>query len=289
MKHDQAEILRLKMLQSQGKLAKSIAIVSGKGGVGKSNFSTNFAYALLAKGRKVLIIDMDIGMGNIHILLGMATQYSLKDYLTAEQDINEVINRSPEGLDFISGGSGLDTVLDWSTSMFERLITAFEQLQKEYDFILFDMGAGATKSAIELLVAIDEIIVISTIEPTSITDAYSMMKFICMRDPDKLFNIVGNRVSKLDDGNDAVTRLQFAMRKFLQKETTILGILPEDSVVHQAVLRQKPYLHLYPTAPISKRMMEIAEVYVHTGTEEKMKPETRFLDKLKNMFTKGRG
>ena len=285
---DQAETLRLKMLESQGKLSRSLAIVSGKGGVGKSNFSTNFAYALLSKGKKVLIIDMDIGMGNIHILLGMATQSSLKDYLVGEQGIDAVINQSPEGLDFISGGSGLDTVLDWSDNMFARLITAFEQLQKEYDFILFDMGAGATRSAIELLVAIDEIIVISTTEPTSITDAYSMMKFICMRDPDKTFNIVGNRVSKHDDGNGAVTRLQFAMKKFLQKETKILGLLPEDPVVHRAVIRQKPYLHLYPSAPISKRMMELADSFIHTGTGAAKEDETRFLHKLKNMFTRGR-
>ena len=99
--------------------------------------------------------------------------------------------------------------------MFNRLILAFEQLQKDYDFILFDMGAGATQRSIELILAVDEIIVISTTEPTSITDAYSMMKFICLQDPDKTFHIVSNRVSKGDDGNDAVTRLQFAMRKFL--------------------------------------------------------------------------
>lgn len=286
--HDQAETLRLRMLESQRELSRSIAIVSGKGGVGKSNFSTNFAYALVSKGKKVIIIDMDIGMGNIHILLGMTPRSSLKDYLVGGQGMEEVINTTSEGLDFISGGSGLDAVLDWTENMFERLITAFEQLQNEYDIILFDMGAGATRSAIELLVAIDEIIVISTTEPTSITDAYSMMKFICIRDRDKIFNIVSNRVSKYDDGNSAVDRLQFAMRKFMQKETTILGTLPEDPVVHKAVLRQKPYLLLYPSAPISKGMMEIATRYLHKESETDRKETLGFLGKLKSMFTKGR-
>ena len=285
---DQAETLRLRMLESQKKVSRSIAIVSGKGGVGKSNFSTNFAYALHSKGKKVIIIDMDIGMGNIHILLGMTPRNSLKDYLVGGRELEGVINSTPEGLDFISGGSGLDAVLDWSESMFDRLITAFEQLQKEYDIILFDMGAGATRSAIEILVAIDEIIVISTTEPTSITDAYSMMKFICIRDRDKIFNIVSNRVSKYDDGNNAVDRLQFAMRKFMQKETTILGTLPEDPVVHKAVLRQKPYLLLYPSSPISKGMMEIATRYLHKESETDRKETIGFLGKLKSMFTKGR-
>ncbi|WP_338655888.1 MinD/ParA family protein [Sporosarcina psychrophila] len=277
------------MLKSQGKLSKSIAIVSGKGGVGKSNFSTNFAHALLAKGKKVIIIDMDIGMGNIHILLGMAPRNSLTDYLLNKVEIDEVVNEAPGGLSFISGGSGLDMVMEWSAAMFDRLIQAFEYLQQKYDFILFDMGAGATQRSIELIVAVDEIIVISTTEPTSITDAYSMMKFICLQDPDKVFSIVSNRVSKGDDGNDAVTRLQYAMRKFLGKETKILGFLPEDPVVHKAVLAQEPFLLLYPKAPISQRMMAIAESFVSPSSEEGFKQGEGFLGKMRSIFAKGRG
>ncbi|KAA0966497.1 MinD/ParA family protein [Sporosarcina sp. ANT_H38] len=286
---DQAETLRHRMLKSQGKLSKSIAIVSGKGGVGKSNFSTNFAHALLSKDKKVIIIDMDIGMGNIHIILGMTPRNSLKDYLLGEKEIDEVVNEAPGGLSFISGGSGLDMVMEWSKEMFDRLIEAFEHLQQTYDFILFDMGAGATQRTIELIVAVDEIIVISTTEPTSITDAYSMMKFICLQDPDKEFGIVGNRVSKGDDGNDAVTRLQYAMRKFLGKETKILGFLPEDPVVHKAVLAQEPFLLLFPNAPISKRMMAIAEIFVKPSFEEEYQQGEGFLGKLRSIFAKGRG
>lgn len=284
---DQAEALRMKMLKTQSGLAKSIAIVSGKGGVGKSNFSTNFAHSLRLKGKKVIVVDMDIGMGNIHILLGVAPQYSLKDYLTNQQQLENVINKDEDGLSFISGGSGLDTVLDWSEKMFERLIAAFEQLQKEYDFILFDMGAGATQRSIELIIAVDEVIVISTTEPTSITDAYSMMKFICLQDPDKKFSIVSNRVTKLDDGNDAVTRLQYAMRKFLDKETSILGFLPEDAAVHKAVVAQKPFILLFPNTSVSKRMAAIASEFVKEELAEG-RQETGFLQKLKGIFLKGR-
>lgn len=285
---DQAEELRLKMLKSQGKLSRSIAVVSGKGGVGKSNFSTNFAYALISKGEKVMIVDMDIGMGNIHVLLGMTPQNSLKDYLDGSKRIDEVINETPDGLHFISGGSGLDAVMEWSEDVFERLITAFEYLQKEFDFILFDMGAGATQSAIELILAVDEVIVISTTEPTSLTDAYSMMKFICTRDPEKKFHIVSNRVSKDDDGNDAVRRLQFAMQKFLGKETEILGFLPEDPLVHKAVLAQKPYYLLYPNAPVSKKLLSIANTFVLSENEEEESKGTGFLGKLRNIFARGR-
>ena len=285
--HDQAEALRMKMLKAQGELAKSIAIVSGKGGVGKSNFSTNFAHSLRLKGKRVIVVDMDIGMGNIHILLGVAPKYSLRDYLLGQQPLDNVINTDEDGLSFISGGSGLESVLDWSEDMFERLLAGFQQLQKEFDFILFDMGAGATQRSIDLIIAVDEVIVISTTEPTSITDAYSMMKFICLKDPDKKFSIVSNRVSKLDDGNDAVTRLQYAMRKFLNKETTILGFLPEDAAVHKAVIAQKPFLLLFPKAAISKRMTAIADEFVKVDQSE-VKQKTGFINKLRGIFSKGR-
>ncbi|MDN4607445.1 MinD/ParA family protein [Sporosarcina highlanderae] len=284
---DQAEALRLKMLKAKGELARSIAIVSGKGGVGKSNFSVNFAHSLIKKGKKVIVIDMDIGMGNISILLGEAPRSSLKDYLIGEEELEDVINTEKEGLVYISGGSGLESVLEWSEEMSERLITAFEQLQKDYDFILFDMAAGATQQSIDLILSVDEVIVISTTEPTSITDAYSMMKFIYLKDQEKVFHIVSNRLTKRDGGNDAVKRLQFAMRKFLDKETAILGFLPEDPSVQKAVLAQKPFLVLYPNAPISKCMQAIADKFVQVN-ESEVKMETGFLGKLKGVFLKGR-
>lgn len=284
---DQAENLRQKMMASQGKLARSIAVVSGKGGVGKSNFSTNFAYALIAKGKKVVIVDMDIGMGNIHILLGQTPKYSLMDYLVGLEGIQSIINETKEGLHFISGGSGLDQVLEWSNEVFDRLTIAFEHLQKEYDFVLFDMGAGATQRTIELIMAIDEVIVISTTEPTAITDAYSMMKFIVMKDPDKSFYLVGNRVPKKKNESESVLRLQFAMKKFLQKETMILGTLPEDVVVQKAVIAQQPYILAYPTAPISRKLVKMTEVFTSFQSEKEAEKSFNFISKLKSIFGRG--
>ena len=286
---DQAEALRLKMMQTQGAAAHSIAVISGKGGVGKTNFTTNFATALQVQGKSVIIIDMDIGMGNVHILLGASAQYGLKEYLTGDNSLEEVISTSAEGLHFISGGSGLEMVLEWTEQRFERLIEAFEILQQQYDYILFDMGAGASESSIELIVSVDEVIVIATSEPTSITDAYSMMKFICLRDPEKKFYIVNNRVQPREDGNEAITRLQFAMRKFLNKETTVLGALPEDSVVHKSVIAQKPFITLYPHSLISKRMNAIAANYISSETDIDRKESSTFLGQLKKLFARGRG
>lgn len=286
---DQAEALRLKMMKEEGAAARSIAVISGKGGVGKTNFTTNFASSIRSQGKNVIIVDMDIGMGNVPILLGASAPYGLKEYLTGDRSLEEVVALSPDGLSFISGGSGLETVLEWTEGRFERLIDAFEALQQQYDYILFDMGAGASESAIELIVAVDEIIVIATSEPTSITDAYSMMKFICLRDPEKKFFIVNNRVHPKEDGNEAVTRLQFAMRKFLNKETSLLGALPEDPAVHKSVVAQQPFVKLYPNAPISRRMNAIAANYISSGTDIDSKEGSTFLGQLKKLFARGRG
>ncbi|HBJ00398.1 MinD/ParA family protein [Lysinibacillus fusiformis] len=288
---DQAETLRLKMMRQQGDLGRAIAVVSGKGGVGKSNFTMNFALSLSQKGKKVVIVDMDIGMGNINILIGKNASNSLKDYLEGNKLLDEVIFEGPHGLRYISGGSGMTNIFNWSEMMFEQLIHAFEQLQKNYDYILFDMGAGATNWSLDLLTSIDEIIVISTAEPTAITDAYSMMKYIHSRDADKQFYVLCNRAFSKEEGIETNERLKLAMKRFLDKEVTILGSLPEDSIVRKAVREQVPFSLAYPDALISKtlqliviRFMEhrVEEIHAHDQTAKK------FLTKLRSIFSKGR-
>ncbi|MCT6923565.1 MinD/ParA family protein [Metasolibacillus sp.] len=287
---DQAEILRMKMLESQGALGKSLAIVSGKGGVGKSNFTTNFAALLAKEGKNVVILDMDIGMGNIHILFGKTTEYSLKDYLQGNVTLKQAMFEGPNGVRYISGGSGMSALVEWSDSMFEALIEAFRQLQQSFDYILFDMGAGATNWSLDLLTSIDEIIVISTAEPTAIMDAYSMMKFIHLKDSEKTFYLLCNRVMSKEEGQETLSRLNGAMQKFMSKEVIPLGSLPEDPVVRKAVREQVPFTILYPNAPISKTMQQIVQRFLQETTEEIHAPKhsNNFLTKLKSIFSKGR-
>lgn len=286
---DQAEKLRVQMLESQGAMGKSIAVVSGKGGVGKSNFSTNFASLLTNHGKSVVIVDMDIGMGNIHILIGKTVQVSLTDYLEGTSSLEEVMHEGPHGLMYISGGSGMTSLVEWSEDKFERLIEAFQTLQTQFDYILFDMGAGATNWSLDLITSIDEIIVISTAEPTSIMDAYSMMKYIHLRDENKTFYLLCNRVFNREEGDETLERLRNAMERFLQKEVIKLGSLPEDPVVRKAVREQVPFSILYPDAPISKTMKQVVSKFINESTNE-IYPEhnNSFLSKLKGIFTKGR-
>lgn len=283
---DQAEELRMKMLRNQNRLGRSIAVVSGKGGVGKSNFSINFTTTLSGQGKKVVLIDMDIGMGNIHILLGKSVPSNLKDYLVGDQSLESVMFEGPNDLQYISGGSGLSGVMEWTDDMFNRLIEAFEYLQKNFDYIVFDMGAGATSQTLDLLVSVDDIIVITTAEPTSITDAYSMMKYIYYKDSDKNFFLICNRAYTDEEGSETTARLKLAMSKFLSKEITVLGVLPEDSVVRKAVREQIPFSILYPQAEITKKLKKIASAFTDfEDTEEVVPKHNKFISRLKSLFS----
>lgn len=287
---DQAEKLRMQLLASQGVLGRSIAVVSGKGGVGKSNFSTNFATQLAKRGKKVIVIDMDIGMGNIHILIGKSAKHSLTDYLNGNIALEDVIYEGPHGLQYISGGTGMTSLVEWTEPMFERLIHVFEEFQKTFDYILFDMGAGATNWSLDLLTSVDEIIVITTAEPTSITDAYSMMKYIYLKDAEKTFYLLCNRAYTQEEGKETLARLKMVMERFLSKEIVVLGSLPEDPVVRKAVREQVPFSLLYPDAPISKMIERIVERFVHHQSEEihAHEEKPKFLAKLKSIFSRGR-
>jgi flagellar biosynthesis protein FlhG len=284
---DQAEELRMRMLRSQNKLGRSIAVVSGKGGVGKSNFSMNFTTMLSSLGKKVVLIDMDIGMGNIHILIGKTVSSNLKDYLVGDASIEEVLFDGPNNLQYISGGSGLSGVMEWNEEMFGRLVEAFEFMQKNYDYIVFDMGAGATSQTLDLLVSVDDIIVITTAEPTSITDAYSMMKYIFYKDPDKNFFLLCNRAFTEEEGIETTSRLKLAMSKFLSKEIVVLGSLPEDPSVRKAVREQVPFSLLYPHAEITKKLKEIASKFSDLDFEKENIPrQSKFISRLKNLFAR---
>ncbi|PTY82892.1 AAA family ATPase, partial [Heyndrickxia sporothermodurans] len=141
---DQAEKLRKKLKAIESTPAKTIAVVSGKGGVGKSNITVNTAFSLAQKGNKVLIFDFDIGMGNINVLLGVDTKYTISDYIEKDIPINEIIFSGPNNISYISAGNGFSKVLELDHIFVQRLLEELEKLQYQYDFILFDMGAGAT-------------------------------------------------------------------------------------------------------------------------------------------------
>jgi flagellar biosynthesis protein FlhG len=288
MVNDQAERLR-ERLKGWRTQARSIAVMSGKGGVGKSNFSLNFSIALQKVNKRVLLFDLDIGMGNIDILIGESSRLSIVDFFEKQRTLNDIISKGPYGLDFISGGTSLRTIFKLNEEKFQRFINEIELLFKVYDFVIFDMGAGISEDSLRFLLSVDEIIVITTPEPTSLTDAYAVMKNICVNHETMPFSIVVNRALNRKIGDSTYNRLSQTMTQFLKREVMFLGIIPDDSTIMNAVIDQKPFLMYKPNCQASKAIINISNEFLQRqSSDEIVEQPVPFISKLKDFFLKGR-
>lgn len=287
--NDQAEQLRIQLKKERiNHQAKTIAIISGKGGVGKSNFSLNFAISLAQKGKKVLLFDMDIGMGNIDILLGNTATYSIVDFFQKNTTLETIITKGPENISYISGGTGLTNLFSMSTLQFDRFMSELSNLVLDYDYIIFDLGAGISPESTKFIMCVDEIITITTPEPTSIMDAYSIIKYLHFQNGGLPIILVCNRVNTNKQGNETISRLQTTLRKFIKKEIVPLGFLPDSKAVSKAVVTQSPFMVNSPKADISIAMHQLTANYLsNTFLQQSFAKKNHFINKLKHFFIKG--
>lgn len=261
---DQAAKLRSALKQTiEGKEAKTLAVVSGKGGVGKSNFSLNFSISLRRKGHRVLLFDLDIGMGNIEILMGQTSPYSIADFLAGTIPLKEIISTGPEGIEYISGGTGLSQIIRMNKEDVEYFTSSLERLLESYDYLIFDMGAGLNEEALSILLSVNEIFVITATEPTALMDAYATMKYVHNADPLLPFYLIVNRARTVKEGNETLSRLDDVLKKFLGVSPLKLGILPDDKTVHEAVRRQIPFMLYNEKSPVSKALATVVENYIN--------------------------
>lgn len=274
--NDQAQSLRklvsirersrsLDQQNDQGsRLAKFITVTSGKGGVGKSNFSLNFALSLQSLGKKVLIFDADIGMANIDVLMGTSSKYNLYHLLQREKSIEEIVANGPNGLSYISGGSGMANLISLSEHDVQYFTSQIELLASQMDYIIFDTGAGLSKENIQFITSADECLVVTTPEPTAITDAYALIKVIHGIDQDVAFQLVVNRVDDEKEALFTANKIKLAAQKFLDVNIPMLGYISDDSHVVQAVKKQIPFLMAFPNSGASKDIQRLAKRYAIT-------------------------
>lgn len=283
MKHDQAEGLRRK-LGPFVKQAKTVSVISGKGGVGKSNFALNFSLQLIANGKKVLLFDLDIGMGNIDILMGLRAEKTIVDMFQNHLTIEDIIETGPKGLSYIAGGSGLNGFFHMNGTDKDFFYEQYRKLLDQYDYILFDMGAGVTEDGLYFILASDECIVITTPEPTSITDAYGMIKHVTGKQKDMPIYVVMNRSTNHQTGLNALEQFKKVVVKFLGIEIKAMGIIPNDKTVIQAVLNQVPFVMFNERSKASKAMDHIAYRYVTQSKEISRNTSFSFVQKLKQLM-----
>ncbi|UOQ85594.1 MinD/ParA family protein [Gracilibacillus salinarum] len=280
---DQAAKLRERLKgMHQLPQAKTIAVVSGKGGVGKSNFALNFSLSLADRGKKVLLFDLDVGMGNIDILLGKNAKYSIFNLFENKLSIYDIIEIGPNSLYYIAGGSGHNHIFYLDQDKLTYFLEQLELLMTEYDYILFDMGAGITRETIHYILAVDECMLVTTPEPTALTDAYSMMKQVVhqQRVP---FYLIMNRATNQKQGMEMMNRMTNVAKRFLQQDVHPLGIIPDDSSVTNAVIAQQPFVLHNRQSKASRAVQSIAGQYV--GESVKNQDNRGFLNKLKRLLT----
>lgn len=245
-----------------GKSTRVITVTSGKGGVGKSNFTLNFALTLQSRGYKVLIFDADIGLANIDVLMGESPKYSLYHLLKREKSIWDIIHHTQSGLMFIAGGSGFHDLLKLTEEELEHFVHEVNKLNGHVDYILFDTGAGLSKETLKFIVAAEETFVVTTPEPTSITDAYAIIKMVSGMDFDVDFRLIINRISDKREGKQTADKITMVAKQFLDVDIATLGYVYDDTHVTKAVKRQIPFTLAYPNSAASKAVYDVVNRFL---------------------------
>ena len=236
-----------------------VTITSGKGGVGKTTFTINLAIWLAHLGRKVVILDADLGMANIDVLLKTSTRYSIVDVIDGTKGINEVITQAPGGISIIAGGSGIQKLASLSEAEYNRISAGFSYLENHYDFVLLDTGAGLSRNVTNFIYASDETIILTTPEPHAITDAYSIIKVILEQTHDLNLRLVVNKCESPGEGAEVIKRITGVVRNFLNYSIDPMGCIPDSKLVGRSIREQVPFSLSNPSSEVSRSMKELAE------------------------------
>ncbi|WEG11224.1 MinD/ParA family protein [Pullulanibacillus sp. KACC 23026] len=266
---DQAHILREYMLrfneqQQHPSLSRVITVTSGKGGVGKSNFTLNFALGLKASGKKVVILDCDFSAANINILMGVFPRYGLADIMNQRKTIWETIEKGVNGIEYIYGGLELEDLEKLNPASFSYFWDQVQMLQTYCDFILLDTGAGISKHLVDFILASDETMLITTPEPTSVADAYGVLKAVAKhsKETPSSIRLVVNKAQSYRDGLETSRALKNTCRKFLKMNLNTLGFILEDPHVSKAVRSQQAFSIAFPKTEASRNIKEIVRAYL---------------------------
>lgn len=273
---DQAEGLRTMMQQSFGpsrshstvesekdpllpRCPRVISVTSGKGGVGKTNVVVNLALAFRRLGKKVLVLDADLGLANIDVLLGLVPRYTIEHLFGREKRFSEILVEGPEGMQILPASSGVHSLVDLNESQKLLLLEEVDLFAGETDFLLIDTGAGISSNVLYFNMAAQESIVIATPEPTSLTDAYALMKVLSTQYGKKEFLILVNFVSGEEEAKRVFKKISKVVDHFLKTlSIDYLGFIPFDEKLPLAVRSQKLVLDIFPEAPSSQRFEVLA-------------------------------
>ncbi len=253
---DQAEGLRKMKVHRP---VRVIAVTSGKGGVGKTNISVNLAISLAARGRRTVLMDADLGLANIDILLGLHPVQNLSHVINGECQLSEILLTGPNDVQIIPAASGAQRMAELSDAEHAGLIQAFSDYREDVDVLIIDTAAGISSSVVSFCKAAQEVLVVVCDEPTSITDAYALIKLLSRDHGLHRFHILTNKIHSQREGQDLFNKLEKVTDRFLDVVLSFMGGLPYDDVLRKSIQRQKSVVSAYPNSKISMAFKILAE------------------------------
>lgn len=271
--HEKADAVGSELQMPQTRV---VSVTSGKGGVGKTAVSSNVAVTLARQGHKVLVIDADLGLANIDVVLGLSPDYNLNHFFNGERTLEEVMVEGPYGLKILPAGSGVQKYTRLDSQLKMRLIDSLDALDEHFDVVLIDTEAGISDNVTYFNVAAQDILVVTTPEPTAITDAYALMKLLSTQYHQKRFKLVVNSVQNMDEGLDVFEKLTMVSGRYLDISIDYLGCVPYDKKMHESVRQQQVMVELFPDHKVAKAFTELAETLVETPMNEQAQGTLQF-------------
>lgn len=240
-------------------VTKVLSVSSGKGGVGKTAVVANIGLSLARSGHNVLVLDADLGLANIDVVFGLTPPYNLNHFFADEVDLESIVVKGPYDISILPAGSGLQSFIQLDSDQKLKLLDGLDSLTMQFDYLLIDTEAGISENVTYFNTAAQEILLVTTPDPTAITDVYALMKLLSIRYHEKQFNLIVNMVRSEDEALDVYRKISIVANRYLDISIDYLGSIPFDQQMADAIRKQQPLVELYASSPAAKAFADLAE------------------------------
>ncbi len=263
---------------------KSIAVANGKGGVGKTSISASLAISLGEHGHKVLLVDLDLGLANLDLILGLRPETTLRHVVRDGTDIGEVILSGPEGVDVITGGSGVQELACLDKAQLEGLLESIRAAGSKYDFLVFDTASGVGENVMVFLTRADRVLIVATPDPTSIIDAYATAKILFGEKPNADVSLIVNMADDEMHGKIVFNRFKAIVGQFVNRDVSLAGVIEFDENVRRATRAREPFILKFPKAKASRQIDALVEWLAEAPEERVDNEAVSILQRMRQVF-----